>query len=144
MKVIDRFDLYMKYKHLNDRKVTQDLNLSNGTIGKSRNPDRDLSSRVIEKIENFYTDLNIDWLKTGAGEMIKTAPAKHWTEGGGRSERYVLSGGDIPEYSNNSGNVNNGQVQNIGANEELIAIIKEQQNQMGELIKTIVNLTEKK
>ena len=76
MRIIDRFDLYMAYKHLNDNQVTVALNLSNGTIGKSRKAGRDLSKKCIEKIENYYTDLNIDWLRTGDGEMIKPIPVE--------------------------------------------------------------------
>lgn len=71
MKKIDRFDKYMKYKGLNDNKVTIQLALSVGTLGKSRKSDRDLSDKVVEKILNFYTDLNRVWLLTGEGEMIK-------------------------------------------------------------------------
>ena len=73
MRAIDRFDLYMRYKHLNDNSVTKELNLSNGVIGKSRGEGRDLSKRVLEVIEKYYLDLNIDWLKTGEGEMLKPA-----------------------------------------------------------------------
>lgn len=57
MRRIERFDKYMAFKGLNDNKVTVDLGLSNGTIGKSRKNGRDLSDRVIEQILNFYTDL---------------------------------------------------------------------------------------
>lgn len=71
MKIIDRFDKYMKYKGLNDNKVTIQLGLSVGTIGKSRKPNRDLSSKLIEMILKFYTDLSRIWLLTGEGEMIK-------------------------------------------------------------------------
>lgn len=69
-RIIDRFDEYMSFKHLNDNRVTAQLGLTNGVIGKSRGEGRDLSKRVIEKIEKFYTDLNIDWLITGEGEML--------------------------------------------------------------------------
>ena len=71
-RMIDRFDKYLKYKHLSDNQVTKHLDLSNGVIGKSRNEGRDLSRKVIEKIENFYTDLNTEWLITGEGEMLKS------------------------------------------------------------------------
>lgn len=67
---IDRFDKYMKYKGLNDNQVTIQLSLSVGIIGKSRKENRDLSNSVIEKILNFYTDLNRNWLLTGDGEML--------------------------------------------------------------------------
>lgn len=71
MKKIDRFDKYMKVKRLNDNKVTVDLGLSVGTIGKSRKEGRDLSDKVVEQILNFYTDLNPVYLLTGEGEMLK-------------------------------------------------------------------------
>ena len=76
MRIIDRFDLYMAYKHLNDNQVTVALNLSNGTIGKSRKAGRDLSMRNVEKIKNYYIDLNIEWLITGEGEMLKPIPVE--------------------------------------------------------------------
>jgi hypothetical protein len=67
---IERFDKYMIYKGLNDNKVTINLALSIGTLGKSRKEGRDLSSRVVEKILNFYTDLNPSWLIAGDGNML--------------------------------------------------------------------------
>ncbi|MBQ3722124.1 MAG: hypothetical protein II851_00260 [Bacteroidales bacterium] len=76
-RIIDRFDEYMAYKHLNDNKVTVQLGLSNGVIGKSRKEGRDLSDRVIEQILNFYTDLNGEWLKTGHGEMLVSIAGKN-------------------------------------------------------------------
>lgn len=67
---IERFDKYMKYKGLNDNKVTNSLGFSVGTLGKSRKENRDLSDRNIETILKFYTDLNRIWLLTGEGEML--------------------------------------------------------------------------
>lgn len=74
-KKIERFDKYMKTKGLNDNKVTNDLGLSIGTLGKSRKENRDLSEKNIEKILNFYTDLNRTWLLTGEGSMFATGPS---------------------------------------------------------------------
>lgn len=73
MKKIDRFDKYMSFKGLNDNKVTRQLNLTVGLIGKSRKEGRDLSDKVIEQILNFYTDLSRVWLLTGEGEMLTEA-----------------------------------------------------------------------
>ena len=61
----------MRYKGLNDNQLTNMLGLSNGVIGKSRGDGRDLSRRVIELIENNFTDLNIEWLLTGDGQMLR-------------------------------------------------------------------------
>lgn len=72
MRRIDRFDKYMKYSGLNDNKVTVQLGLTVGVIGKSRKEGRDLSDKVIEEILNYYTDINRIWLLTGDGEMLKS------------------------------------------------------------------------
>jgi hypothetical protein len=69
-RAIDRFDAYMASAGLNDNKVTVQLGLAVGLIGKSRKPGRDLSRPVIEKILAYYTDLNGVWLLTGEGEML--------------------------------------------------------------------------
>ena len=72
MKRIERFDKYMAVKKLNDNRVTVEVGLSVGTLGKSRKPNRDLSERVIEQLLNFYKDLSREWLLYGEGEMIKS------------------------------------------------------------------------
>lgn len=73
MRKIDRFDKYMAYNGLNDNKVTTQLGLSVGVIGKSRQEGRDLSGKVLEKILNYYNDLNGMWLLTGEGEMLNNS-----------------------------------------------------------------------
>lgn len=82
---IDRFDKYMKAKELNDNKVTVQLGLAVGTLGKSRKENRDLSEKNIELILNFYKDLNNIWLITGEGDMlnntIQDLPKKSLTSG---------------------------------------------------------------
>lgn len=72
MRKIDRFDKYMAFRGLNDNKITVQLSLSVGTLGKSRKEGRDLSDKVIEKILNFYTEINRVWLLTGEGEMLSS------------------------------------------------------------------------
>lgn len=62
----------MAFRGLNDNKITVQLSLSVGTLGKSRKEGRDLSDKVIEKILNFYTEINRVWLLTGEGEMLSS------------------------------------------------------------------------
>lgn len=69
-RIIDRFDAYMEASGLNDNKVTVQLGLTRGLIGKSRQPKRDLSTSVVEKILAYYDDLSRVWLLTGEGEML--------------------------------------------------------------------------
>ena len=73
MRKIDRFDKYMRFKGLNDNRVTVQLGLSIGTLGKSRKDGRDLSDKVVERILNFYIDIDRIWLLTGEGPMLKQA-----------------------------------------------------------------------
>lgn len=80
MRKIDRFDKFMEFKGLNDNKVTVQIGLSVGTLGKSRKPGRDLPDKVIEQILNFYPDLSKIWLLTGEGEMLKTENEEPKTE----------------------------------------------------------------
>ena len=69
-RVIDRFDKYLRTKGLNDNQVTVSLGLSQGLIGKSRGKGRDLSSKLANKILDFYPDLSRVWLLTGEGQML--------------------------------------------------------------------------
>lgn len=64
----------MKVRGLNDNKVTTDLSLSIGTIGKSRRNHRDLSRKVVQEILSFYSDIEETWLSTGKGDMLKATP----------------------------------------------------------------------
>lgn len=61
----------MKDCGLNDNKVTEQLSLSTGLIGKSRKKGRDLSKKLANQILNFYTDIEKVWLLTGEGEEPK-------------------------------------------------------------------------
>ena len=105
MRRIDRFDEYLKYSGLNDNKVTNQLGLSVGILGKSRKKGRDLSDRVVEKILKFYSDLNHVWLLTGEGEMLSGANVQtsegntgsgivgNNVQGGGINNNHVNGGG---------------------------------------------------
>ena len=70
MRIIDRFDEYMTFKHLNDNRATKDLGFSIGMIGKSRSEGRDLSKKAVQRILAVYNDIDETWFKTGQGEMI--------------------------------------------------------------------------
>ena len=92
-RAIDRFDAYMASSELNDNKVTVQLGLAVGLIGKSRKPGRDLSRSVIEKILAYYTDLNGVWLLTGEGEMLIGS-----TKSDKPAEAQPASDGSLVEY----------------------------------------------
>jgi Predicted transcriptional regulator len=66
----------MKYRNLNDNKLTNETGISNGLIGKARKRGA-LSQDNISKILYAFPELDANWLLTGKGEMLKlgdTAP----------------------------------------------------------------------
>ena len=66
----ERLDIFMKYKGLNDNKITLEAGISNGLIGKGRQRGA-LSQDSISKILYTYSELNANWLLTGELPMLK-------------------------------------------------------------------------
>ena len=75
-RIIDRLDLYIKEKGLNDNVVTVDCGLSVGALNKARKGTTNLGLTAVERILKIYNDINRDWLLTGEGEMLKTPQKK--------------------------------------------------------------------
>lgn len=75
-RIIDRLDLYIKEKGLNDNVVTVDCGLSVGALNKARKGTTNLGLKAVERILKIYNDINRDWLLTGEGEMLKTSDKK--------------------------------------------------------------------
>ena len=71
MRRVDRLDKYLSHKGITEYRATKDAGLSKGTITKSREENRDLSNKTVEKLVEVYSDLNRVWLLTGEGEMLK-------------------------------------------------------------------------
>lgn len=134
MRRIERFDKYMAFKGLNDNKVTVDLGLSNGTIGKSRKDGRDLSDRVIEQILNFYTDLNKVWLLTGEGEMLNK---KIYQEAKGDNNTQVAGNGNNVNVTTKS------LLEELAAQRKLTEKAQEQVSKAQEQIDRLLSIIEK-
>ena len=71
MRVIDRLDVYIREKGINDNQVTVNAGLSVGLLNNARKGSSDIGKKTIEKILTFYQDLNRVWLLTGEGPMLK-------------------------------------------------------------------------
>lgn len=101
----------MKAKGLNDNKITVQLGLSVGTLGKSRKEGRDLSDKVIKQILNFYTDLDRVWLLTGEGEMLRSTIKTSETSG-------------IPYFAEMPVSAGNAELQLVEGDENAVGFIR--------------------
>jgi transcriptional regulator with XRE-family HTH domain len=68
----DRIKIFREYKSLKQVEFAKMIQVSRSTLseienGKNKNP----STSVIVNIRDAFNDINIEWLLTGKGEMIK-------------------------------------------------------------------------
>jgi hypothetical protein len=68
MNTKERLRQFVKYKGMGRNRFEEFVGISSGYIS-TKSPS--VGSEIIEKIVHFYPDLNIEWLVTGNGEMIK-------------------------------------------------------------------------
>ena len=72
IKTIDRLMQFIKYSGLSARQFDLSIGASNGyTLRMSKNR-ASIGSDVIENILKTYPDLNVAWLLTGEGPMLKS------------------------------------------------------------------------
>lgn len=64
----DRLAQFIKYKNLKISHFERIVGLSNGSVAKTTD---NIRPRTVQSISACFPDLNIDWLLTGAGSMIK-------------------------------------------------------------------------
>jgi hypothetical protein len=79
MKAIDRFYKYIDYKGVKATNFEKEIGLSSGYLSVQKKRNADIGETVLNKINDYCLDLNIEWLLTGNGEMLK-GPKPYSTE----------------------------------------------------------------
>ena len=121
----ERILQFIDYKRFSKSKFYRETGLSNGILDKKSG----LTLDSIEKIYSKYPEINIEWLLTGKGEMLKTF-AQNITQNGNTN---VNNGHNV----SGQGNVKK------QTNDELMEIIREKDKQIAEKDKQIAMLIEK-
>lgn len=84
MKAIERLYQYIEYKGLKPTNLEKKIGLSSGYLSIQRKRNADIGETVLNKINDYCHDVNIEWLLTGNGEMIKTKDEKNLTISDGK------------------------------------------------------------
>ncbi|MBD0849416.1 hypothetical protein [Maribacter arenosus] len=71
LKTIDRLMQFIKYAGLSARQFDLSIGASNGYILRMQKNNASIGSDVIENILKTYPHLNVNWLITGEGKMLK-------------------------------------------------------------------------
>ena len=71
MCIIERIYQLIDYKKDSVYKVSKEIGVSNGYFSKTKAKNGSVGGDIIEKIVNYYTDVNVEWLITGEGSMLK-------------------------------------------------------------------------
>jgi hypothetical protein len=74
MNTKERLRIFVEYKGLGRNHFEELVGISSGYLS-TKSPS--VGSEIIEKISRIYHDLNVEWLVTGHGKMIK---APYWNE----------------------------------------------------------------
>lgn len=70
-KIINRVDEFRRSKGMSYRQFELNLGLSNGAIANAVKKNVDIATSSLSKIIERYDEINIEWLMTGEGPMLK-------------------------------------------------------------------------
>lgn len=71
LKTIDRLMKFIAFAGLSARQFDLSIGAANGYTLRMRKNNASIGSDVIENIINVYPQINVEWLITGKGEMLK-------------------------------------------------------------------------
>ncbi|MDR0658817.1 MAG: hypothetical protein LBG18_07805 [Mediterranea sp.] len=74
----ERLIEFLAYLNISQKKFEENVGLSNGFVDKVGDSIR---TNNLNKISAIYPDLNLNWLKTGEGEMIKSVITQNNVDG---------------------------------------------------------------
>lgn len=74
MDKIEQLKAYFINKGIKQQEIASTLGLKKSFVSELLNGKRSIGYETAHKLSSQYPDLNIDWLMTGEGEMLRTDP----------------------------------------------------------------------
>ncbi len=71
MNIVERILKYVDFKGISITKFSKKINVSNAYFSKQKKNKANVGSHIIAKIVSEFPDVNLEWLITGNGEMLK-------------------------------------------------------------------------
>lgn len=96
MEIKDRISEFIRYKSITIAEFERNVDLANGYIKKFKGS---IGSDKLNNIVSYYPEINIDWLITGKGSMLKSDKAPQTTE------KTPITGNTIKYYPSVSGSM---------------------------------------
>jgi hypothetical protein len=142
-KIVDRLSYFIDSQGENFYRLSKNIGVSNSYFNKMTKNKGSIGADIVQKIVLFYENLNIDWLITGRGNMLRNGDIN------GDVNQINGYNNTTSGSSSISGNVINKSKVSVNSNlQQVIAekdrIIEKQQEQIDSLIGIINNLTNNK
>lgn len=80
MKAIERLYKYIEFKGFKPTNFEKKAGLSSGYLSIQKKRNADIGETALNKINDYCRDLNLEWLLTGNGKMIKESEPKYSLE----------------------------------------------------------------
>lgn len=96
---LSRLKQYLDYKGITNRAFEMQFGFSNGSFASQLKKGRTIGVDRLENILHEYKDINIDWLLTGSGPMLRQSePSRGVSYAHGKEDLSMAVSEDAPQY----------------------------------------------
>lgn len=135
MKAIERFYKYIDYKGYKPTSIEKEIGLSSGYLSVQKKRKADMGETIVNKINDYCIDLDIEWLLTGKGSMLKESDNKSVNQSMIGNNSQMVGGKVVGSQMENNSNKSVDYQSLINAINELKKQVKAKDNMINNLMK---------